>query len=519
MDSTITTTSASDSQAVMSLPTEPDTRQDKMGLRRGLKTMPPEMIYEIAKYMSQATKARVAQTCRRLRTLMDQALLDQDGKEDRHALWWASVNNEYGLLERILKTKSVRAYDLANYRFLEVHTFEFTFNTSRQVKGLCRSRKGADHSLHLTPLTVAIQFGNDRAITVLLEQGADVNLAVPSPSMGPAKLWYPLHWAVRVLQSGRQFHDVVGLLIKHGSSINQAPLLQGPFYQHEDEIPIFEFLSFVPSFRKKSSRKHPDAEYERQLESRCRKFESLLQLGADPNVRAPVTGQTPIFKTAKALSEYDPKSPFVGQHPLRHEIDRVYEEVVVKHAIQIFRSLARRGGKVNTVCEGTTALHLLCKRSEEHQTLIKCMLRLGASINAIDSLGQTPIYAYVMYPRHHKLLAKFIQAGAKVNHRDKMGRTPLHVVCAGYLVCHSKLQDTITTLLAHGADPNMQDAQGNTPLELLEARRNPTWKDTRTILHRAVLKASGVTLEETDDVIYSQEELEAWNRPFEDETT
>ncbi|KAI1803000.1 ankyrin [Daldinia bambusicola] len=518
MDSAVKTMSQSDSQAVVSLRTKITTRQPKKDLPRELTSMAPEIIYAIAKYMSQATKARVAQTCRRLRTIMDEALFEQDGKEDRHALWWASVNNECRLIERILKAKSSCPHDLANYQFQEVHTLNFTFNTSRKVKALCQKRKGADFSLFLNPLTVAIRFGNDDAISILLKKDADANLAVPSPAMGLGKLWSPLHWAVRVFHSGGHFRAIVSLLIRYGADINQAPSLQGPISGYGDEIPIFEFLSFVPSFGNQSPGKHPDVEYERQLESRDAKVSLLLQLGADPNVRAPGTGQTPIFKAAKALSEYDPKSPFVGQYPLRHDIDRVYEEVVVPHALRVFRGLARRGGKVNTVCEGTTALHLLCKRSEEHKSLIECLLRLGASINAVDSLGQTPIYAYVMFPRHHKLLEKFIKKGANVNHRDNMGRTPLHVVCADYFVCHSKLQDTITTLLAHGAGPNIQDVNGNTPLELLEARRHPTWKETRTILHRAVLKASGATLEEIDDSMYSQEELDAWNRPFEDES-
>ncbi|KAI1479269.1 hypothetical protein K445DRAFT_20739 [Daldinia sp. EC12] len=502
--------SRSDSQVKISLGDKAATVVTTKDSPANLGAIPKELVIEVATYLDQATKARFAQTCREFKKTMDVVMYDQDSKEDQHALWWASVNNHHQLLLRLLG----RNPDLVNYQFQEVHTLRLTPSTSRTVRSICQRRRGADFSINLTPLTVAIRFCSYNVITILLDEGADVGAAVPSIALGVGRLWFPIHWAVRVCQTGRIFDRIVGRLIKNGADINQAPLRQGPVYKYGDDIPIFQYLSFTPCFRKGSHIAYPDAEYETQLESRFGKFESLLQLGADPNVPEPSTGKTPIFKTANALSEYDPISPFAGLLALSHDVDRVYEEVVIPHALKLFQTLIRHGGKLNVLCQGTTPLHLLCKRSLEHESLIKYLIQCGVAINGVDIRGQTAIYSYVMFPRRHKLLADFIKKGANVNHQDKMGRTPLHVVCSDYMACHSKLQDTIHTLLEHGADPKIQDVNGHTALELLEGRKHPTWRETRQILYKATLKASGADTEEPDVDMYNAEEEEAWNRPY-----
>ncbi|KAF3069658.1 Serine/threonine-protein phosphatase 6 regulatory ankyrin repeat subunit C [Daldinia childiae] len=466
-----------------------------------LARMPMEIILEIAKHMSQATKACLAQTCRDFSVIMDVALYDQDSKEDRHALWWACVNSEYRLLQRIIK------YDptLVNYHFQRVHTMKVIPSTPEHLHDLCSRFNGSEFSIRLTPLTVAIRFGSFHAFTTLLKLGADVNDPAPSNGMGAGKLWFPIHWLFRITTGNKDFEECFSLLINHGANVNQAPLLyQAPLLpgitgKRGDGIPLLGVIDFKPRFERGVWEPHPTARYEDQLKDRFGKAMVLLRSGAKPNLRDPESSYTPIFKAARCLDSYNPKAPFNGEIALRHDVKRVYEEVVLVHALKLFKALIDYGGNPNTSCDGTTALHVLCKHSQEHRDLILYLLREGANINGSDENGRTPIYEYVMYPNNHKLLREFIKQGANVHHRDFQGRTPLHVACADYKFSHAKLFDTIVALLENGTDPTLVDKEGNTPLDLLDKRWRPTWTDTRTILLQATLKASGADLGDFED--------------------
>ncbi|KAI0105873.1 ankyrin [Daldinia grandis] len=463
--------------------------------------MPLEIILATAKYMSQATKACLAQTCSGLSTAMDIALYDQDSKEDWHGLWWACVNNESKLLRRIINYNP----SLVNYHFRKAHTIKLLPSTSKHLMKVCAKHKGADFSIYLSPLTVAIRFGSFDAFTTVLKLGANANAAVLSCGMGPDKLWAPIHWAIRLTKSGKDFEDCVGLLVKYGANLNQTTLLPGVIGRLGEDVPLLDVIDFHPYFREGCKDSYPDALFKIQLQDRLSKARVLLRFGANPNFRDPNSSETPIFKAALSLSSYNPKSPFAGQIALSHDIKRVYEEVVVVYALQLFKTLIDRGGDLSISCRGTTALHLLCKRSEEYRALIYYLLQKGAGINAPDMDGRSPIYQYVIYPRHHTLLTEFIKQGANVNHRDYKGRTPLHAVCAEFRTCNSMLQDTIEALLANGADPTLRDNEGNTAHALLEAQRQPAWVEIRKSLLKAQLKASGVDVGSLEDEKYEDD--------------
>ncbi|KAI1652739.1 ankyrin [Daldinia decipiens] len=456
--------------------------------------MPMEIILEIATYISQPTKVSLAQTCRGLSAAMEVALYDQDSYEDRHALWWACVNNEHKLLRRIIK------YDpsLVNYRFHQTHAIKLE-SIPRRLMKVCAKRGGADFSIDLTPLAVAIKFANFDVFTTLLKFGANVNAAVPSNAMGPGRLWLPIHWVVRVTKSGRDFEDCVSLLVKHGANINPAPLLPGIIGACGDGVPLLEVIDFKPRFRSNREEPNPDAFYQAQLSARMSKARVLLRFGADPNFREPSSSETALIKAARSLASYDPKSPFARQIALSHDMERVYE-FVLNNASQLFKALIDHGADPNLSCrQRTTALHHLCGRSREHRPLIYYLLQRGAYINATDEDGRTPIYQYLMFPRDHKLLVEFIKQGANVNHRDLEGRTPLHVACANRYSSSALLKDNVKALLAHGADPTLVDNEGKSPLAFLNPRRFGTWAEIRNLFLMAEWKASGVVVRDCED--------------------
>ncbi len=93
-------------------------------------------------------------------------------------------------------------------------------------------------------------------------------------------------------------------------------------------------------------------------------------------------------------------------------------------------------------------------------TAMQLLKHYGAPIDQKDGTGQTPFYHCVhirndhsRYPRAHFLL----QEGADINVADReMGYTPLH--CA-----HDRKM--VNFLLAHGADANLKNNEGQTPFE------------------------------------------------------
>ncbi|KAI8961155.1 ankyrin [Daldinia sp. FL1419] len=450
--------------------------------------MPVEIILNIARYMSQKTKTRLKRTCRDFSVIMDTALYDQDAHEDRHALWWACATNHYGLLRRII------AYDagLVNHQFQIAHSVKLTSSASSRRLRTYSHDMGTKYSKDLSPLAVAIRYGNFNAFTILLARGAKVDVAVPSRSMGNGKLWFPIHWVLRCCKSGGDFDDCAALLVKHGANINQAPLLEGVPNTFEDGVPLLEMIDFKPDYRVTRLEPHPVKIYEACLESRFSNVKTLLKLGADPNFKASNTFQTAIFKTAKELATYDPNAPFGRQIAPYYNIGLVYDEVAVPHGLRLFEAFIKNGGDPNVPCLGTTALHVLCKRSREHELLIDYLIRMGASIDALDDQGRTPIYEYVMFPRSWKLLEAFIKRGANVNHQDIKGRTPLHAACADYRTCNVYLQDTIKVLLRYGADATLRDSEGKTALGLYDLRGFPGLEENRLILLQAEMEGHGI---------------------------
>jgi len=131
---------------------------------------------------------------------------------------------------------------------------------------------------------------------------------------------------------------------------------------------------------------------------------------------------------------------------------------------------------------------------------IKTLIDQGANVNETFCVNRTALTAASVYPYSEigKILNLLILSGANVNHKDGFGKTPLHYASrAGEIktvkllvengaiidvqtpagvtaLNHTGAPQVIEFLLSEGADPNLADKKGNSPL-------HKYWRETQPI--------------------------------------
>ena len=163
--------------------------------------------------------------------------------------------------------------------------------------------------------------------------------------------------------------------------------------------------------------------------------------------------------------------------------------------------------------DGTTALHVAAKKG--HAQLTSMLLRAaGVNVNPVNNLNATPLHAATMHRRYRIVEMLVNTAGIAINAADTAGFTPLHIaavlgyteIIATILSHHGVNLDTrigdheyapmhfaterghvraVELLIAAGADVNIQNAGGVTPLIVAASRRNEGMLD-------AIISAPGV---------------------------
>jgi ankyrin repeat protein len=103
--------------------------------------------------------------------------------------------------------------------------------------------------------------------------------------------------------------------------------------------------------------------------------------------------------------------------------------------------------------EGNTPLHYV----GASPALAQALLFQGANVNARNQNGLTPLHN-VFGKKNVAVMALLIEAGAEVNAQDNEQLTPLH------LVCNAGSPEIADLLIRHGAEVNARSNQNYTPL-------------------------------------------------------
>ncbi|CAB0036532.1 unnamed protein product [Trichogramma brassicae] len=170
----------------------------------------------------------------------------------------------------------------------------------------------------------------------------------------------------------------------------------------------------------------------------------------------------------------------VNNLPLHFSLSRGYTQEA--------EELLRKGANPNsTDKEGWTPLHVICERRGDEDVQVRMLFELSSEkyqpvqVNVQNDEGNTPLHGAAINnkPKVVKLLLK---NGSDPNLINKNGETPLHNICKRMRIKEasaSLLRTTLTlknlknrmkaakSLLRRGANPNLVDKNGSTPLFII----------------------------------------------------
>jgi ankyrin repeat protein len=177
----------------------------------------------------------------------------------------------------------------------------------------------------------------------------------------------------------------------------------------------------------------------------------LLAAGADPDVRDR-RGRTPLHVAAFA-GHHEAMRALVagGADPDAFEGDR-YDIVTIAAVaadvptLEVALAVGCRPGNVTSRWYGTA---LIAAAHLGHAEVVRTLIRAGAPLDHVNNLGWTALIESIVLgdggPRHLDTLTALAEAGADVNLADRDGRTPLD------LARGRGSRGMIDVLLRHGA--------------------------------------------------------------------
>ena len=343
-----------------------------------------------------------------------------------------------------------------------------------------------------TALHIAAEKGFKDIAELLLEHGADVNL---QDGEGDT----PLHYAARNFDA-----EMICFLVKKGADVNARNRANfTPTATALWNIPLKDTPDFFAADCQTQAlqRKTPDLIYRTLLKLGAKETSDVLLAAA-----AQSSKEECIYKSLKVVeilkellekhsfsaddlnmsliaavseSEYDSWPANTIKLLLKHgakPVDKVegaelnaLQISVIQEKIPCFRLLLKAGADITVRNEKGESLLMLAAKFQRVKILKVLHSEFGFPVDEVNADGDSPLLAALrrMYSESSLTnIVKYLLAnGAEVNRRlAENGMTPLH------LACKLNCLKIVKILLEYGADKDMKNHDGKTPVELTESK-------------------------------------------------
>ena len=290
----------------------------------------------------------------------------------------------------------------------------------------------ASNNFGVTPLLLAFQRGNEPAVVALLEGGA--SLAAVDSDGNTA-----LHHAA---SNNNNQADLVNILLSRGldlevsNNVGTTPLHMA--IGNDNKPAVVALLSRGASLATKDCDGETALHYAARLQSvRSGILNMLLKHGA----------------SVEAVNES-------GATPLHMAVAQANEPAVVA-------LLSRGASSATEDCNGNTALHHAARLENNQAGLVNILLKHGASIEAGNNFGTTPLHLAIVHGNKPAVVA-LLSRGASLATEDSVGDSALHHAAR---VENNQLE-LVNMLLKHGAAIEAVNKFGVTPLLLAFQKGN-----------------------------------------------